>query len=119
MSRNNEVAIHWVPAHHRVQGNETADKMARAAAEGNHALAVPDEFRWETSLSHMARVATENRSRTTTEWISSRTGASVKVQGPSGKRSQAQAPLEDTKVDRGKVLSAAVRPRDDRPITER
>ena len=122
MSRNNEAAIHWVPTHHGVQGNETADEMARAAAEGNHpddALAAPDELRWETSFSQMARVATENRSRTTTEWISSRTGASVKVQGPSGKRSQAQAPSEGAKVDRGKVLSAAVRPRGDRPIPRR
>ena len=58
---------------HGPQG-ATADEMARAAAEGNHAddaLAVPDELRWETSLSHMSRVATENRSRTTGEWISS------------------------------------------------
>ena len=49
--------------------------MARAAAEGNRPNdAVPDELRWETSLSRMARVATENRSRTMTEWISSHTG---------------------------------------------
>ena len=58
VSRDNEVAIRWVPA----QGNETADEMAKAAAEGNHPEdAIPDELRWETSLSHMARVATENR----------------------------------------------------------
>ena len=66
--RNNEVAIHWVPAHHGVQGNETADEMARAAGEGNQPDdAVPDELRWETSLSHMARVAAGGCSRTTTE----------------------------------------------------
>ena len=75
MSRGNEVAIHWIPARHGVQGNETADEVAKAVAEGNHpGDAVPDELRCETSLSHLARVATENRSRTTVEWISSRTG---------------------------------------------
>ena len=83
MSRNNKVAIHWVPAH---QGNETADEMARAAAEGNlnhpdDALAAPDELRWEASLSHMTRVATENRSG-----ISSRTGdPRRKYMAPRGK----------------------------------
>ena len=69
VSRSNEVVIHWAPAQHGVQGNETADEMAKAAAEGNHPDdAVPDDPRWETSLSHMARVATGDRSRTTTEW---------------------------------------------------
>ena len=37
---------------------------------------------------------------------------------PSGEGSQAQAPSEGTKVDRGNVLSAAVRPRDDKPVPE-
>ena len=59
---------------HGPQG-ATADEMARAAAEGNHPDdAVPDELRWETSLFRMARMATENRLWTMTEWISSRTG---------------------------------------------
>ena len=81
MSRSNEVAIHWVPAHHGVRGNETADEMAKAAEEGNHPDdAVPDELRWE------ARVATEDRSRTTTEWISSHTGdPRRKYRAPRGK----------------------------------
>ena len=61
--------------HHGVWRNETADEMAKAVAEGNHPDdAVPDEPRWGTSLSHMARVATGNRSRMTAGWISSRTG---------------------------------------------
>ena len=61
-------------------------RFARAAAEGNHPDDVPDELRWETSLSHMARVATESRSRTTTEWVSSRTGnPRRKYRAPRGK----------------------------------
>ena len=63
--------IRWVPAHHGV----LADEYAEAAAEGNRpGSAVPDDYRWETSLSHMTRVATEARSRTTTQWIAGRIG---------------------------------------------
>ena len=36
--------------------------------------AVSDELRWETSLSHMTRVATENRSRRVNQWIADRLG---------------------------------------------
>ena len=63
LSRDNEVTIRWVPTHHDVPGNEKADEYAKAAAEPE--CAVPDEYRWETSLSHMTRVATEARSRST------------------------------------------------------
>ena len=31
---------------------------------------VPDDYRWECSLSYMTRAATKARSRTTSEWIS-------------------------------------------------
>ena len=50
---------------HGALGNEAADKYAKAAAESKSPDgAVPDDYRWETSLSHIARVATEARSRT-------------------------------------------------------
>lgn len=64
LSRDNEVSIRWVPAHHSVLGNEKADEFAKAAADGEEPdSAVPDSCRWETSLSHMTRVATEARPR--------------------------------------------------------
>ena len=54
MSRGNDVAIHWVPAHHMVQGNVTADEMAKAAAEGSSpGDGVLDELRWETKPSNL------------------------------------------------------------------
>ena len=35
---------------------------------------VPDDHRWETSLSQMTRLATEARARSTAQWITERTG---------------------------------------------
>ena len=77
MSRSNEVSVRWAPAHQGVLGNEKADEYAKAVAEGRQLEPdsdVPDEYRWETSLSHMTRVATEARSRTATQWIADRPG---------------------------------------------
>ena len=75
MSRDSEITVRWVPAHNGVPGNEKADEYAKAAAEGERPdSTVPDELRWEASLSHMTRVATEARSRRTRQWISERLG---------------------------------------------
>ena len=69
MRRDNDVTVRWVPAHQGVEGNERADELAKAVTEGESlADAVPDEYRWETGLSRMIRVATENRTRATTQY---------------------------------------------------
>ena len=71
-ARGNEVTIRWVPAHSGVMGNEMADGFAREAAGSRRSQQhrVPDGLLQEASLSHLARVATENRSRVTARWIS-------------------------------------------------
>ena len=71
-NRGNDVAIRWAPAHQRIPGNERADECAKAAADlSATASDVPDEYRWETSLAHMTRAATEARTRDTQERIAS------------------------------------------------
>ena len=70
LARENKVTVRWVPAHYEIAGNEKTDDFARATAEGGSPEdTVSDEYRWETSLSHMTRVATEARSRATAQWI--------------------------------------------------
>ena len=66
----NRVTIYWVPAHAGAEGDEVADQCAKDAATGR----APRErfaegYAEETSLTHMTRVATETRSKTTTDWI--------------------------------------------------
>lgn len=73
-ARRNEIAVCWVSAHQGAPGNEKAGEYAKIAANGGQPEdAVPDDHRWETSLSHMARVATEARARTVAQWIAERT----------------------------------------------
>ena len=70
LARDNEVTIHWVPAHCKVEGNEQADSYAKMTARRT-ALCndddVPEAPLTEASLSHMSRSATEARSRATAE----------------------------------------------------
>ena len=57
-----------------MEGNEQADSYAKAAARQTASFSdeeVPDELLREASLSHMARSATEARSRASAEWIAS------------------------------------------------
>ena len=52
-ARNNEATARWVPAHRGVLGNEEA-----VADGGEPNDVVPHDYRWETSLFHMTRMAT-------------------------------------------------------------
>ena len=116
--RDNKVVIRWVPAHQGVLGNEKADEYAKAAAEeGEPNSAVPGEYRWETSLSHMARVDTEAQSRSTTQWAKDHVGPQRKYKPPRG-RGQAWAPPAGAKVGCKSVLPVPVWARGDRPLPE-
>ena len=77
LARYNEITVRWAPAHHEIPGNEKADELVKAAAEGSrpdNAVRVSDEYRWETSLSHMTRMATPTRSRSAASWMRDRFG---------------------------------------------
>ena len=68
VASGNEVAIYWVPAHAGVTGNEKADEMAKEAARSRR-FDVQDEVRWQASLPHLSRRATESRARATSQRI--------------------------------------------------
>lgn len=74
-----------VPAHHGVPNNEVADEYARSEAKGTRNSNVPNERRWETTLSHMSRAATETKAKTTEEWISAYVKVGRGYRPPSGK----------------------------------
>ena len=65
IARGNEISIIWVLAHRGVPGNEVVDGMAKTAA-GDTSYEAPDQVGWQTSLPHLARRATERRTRATT-----------------------------------------------------
>ena len=62
------------------------NEYAKAASEGQTlGDEVSDEYWWKTSLSHMARSATNARTRSTHEWISSHVRAERRYKPPAGK----------------------------------
>ena len=74
-------------SHVGVEGNETADRYAKAAADRSAPCrdeATPPELIDEASLSYMARTATEARSRATVEWITANVRAEQRYRPPPG-----------------------------------
>ena len=68
VAKSNVVRALWAPAHAGIRGNEVGDGMAKWAAE-DRTNGVPDEIRWQASLSHLSRRATEGRARATSQWV--------------------------------------------------
>ena len=59
MARNDHIWIFWVSAHKGVQGNETADEMAKKAA-GGQSNEAPDRVPWQVNLPHLSWRATDS-----------------------------------------------------------
>ena len=98
MRRDNEVTVRWMPEHQGIESNERADELAKAVAEGESpADAVPDEYQWETSLSHMTRVAAETKTRTTAQWIPDHVAPERKHRPPPGKGLRRKQPRSTRK----------------------
>ena len=66
-----------------MEGNEQADRAAKAAAENRQGILNP-AFIAETSLSHLRRVTTERRTSATQAWIRERVGRRHRYRPPPG-----------------------------------
>ena len=73
-NRGNKLRLQWVPGHAEIEGNEVADRMAKAAAAGEcHGDSESRRLLSRTSMAYLKRQATEANSRGTKEWIEERT----------------------------------------------
>ena len=105
MRRDNEVAVRWVPEHQGIEGNERANELAKAAAEGESpANAVSDECRWEADLSCMARAAAKAKARTTAQRASDRVSLERKYRPPPGKGLRRRQPRRTCKSVAGRYF---------------
>ena len=85
-SAGNRITTCWVPAHAGAEGNEMANQYAKDAATGRAPReSLPEGCTEEKSLAHMTRVATEERSRATTDWISEHVRPGRRYRPPPGK----------------------------------
>ena len=108
---NNEVLILWVPAHAGVRGNEIVDGMAKEAVAGQ-VYGVPDQVRWQASLPHLIRRATERRSETTAQWVRDYVRPERRY-APRGPRFSEEGAAKSAKGYRPTLLLAVVRTRSD------
>ena len=88
-----QVTIRWILAHVGIEGNETADRYAKAAAD--RPAPCQDEATTqglidEASLSYMTRTATEARSRATEERITDNVRAERRYRPPPGRGLRSQ-----------------------------
>ena len=70
MARRDGATVLWAPAHKGITGNELTDGLAKEEVEGPHRdfLDVPNQVRWQASLSYLTRRATAKRSRDMAQW---------------------------------------------------
>jgi hypothetical protein len=70
------VTLRWVPSHKGVPGNEQADAMAKRAAKEPLEYAYSRRITRTASLTYLARIMTEARTKATKEWIETDTAKS-------------------------------------------
>ena len=88
LARGGQVTIRWVPSHIEIEGNEMADRYAKAAADRSAPCrddATPRELIDEATLSDMTHTATKARSRATAEWIKEIVHAERRYRPPPGR----------------------------------
>jgi hypothetical protein len=68
--QNIQVVFRWVPGHAGIEGNETADKFAKDAAEPENEEELPSEEDKYTSRSQLRRCTTDAKWKRSGEWFS-------------------------------------------------
>ena len=85
LDRSNTITVRRVPAHSGAEGHEQADRWDKEATGAGPLETVQEGSVYETSLSHMTRVATESRSREAADWISSHVRGGRRYRPPPGR----------------------------------
>ena len=108
MTRDNEVAVGWVLAHHGVFRNGKADEYAKAAAEGAEPdCPVPDEYRWDQPVPYYKSGRRGPIPLDRLVGLGPRRAA-TRVQTSPRERCQARPPPPGAQVDSRTLLPAAV-----------
>lgn len=85
--RGGEVTIRWASPHAGAEGNETADRFAKVAAQGKGGTTTTtdDRLQLEAGLAHLTRKATEKRTKAASAWIRDRLRASRRYRPSKGR----------------------------------